>query len=145
MPVTIDPVFGRLLQKSSWWSGEVNWPHGPDRVGVMVFRAPEEPTEKDRVAFMAIREAYVTLQPKIADALFSLWRSARSSARQSDVCSSDPAKLMALLRLECVCIERSAIVELLYEGNGGLFAVRVAGGTVTPRAFDGGPRSEGAA
>jgi hypothetical protein len=141
--VTNDAVFGRLLQKNSWWSGEVNWPHGPDRVGVMIFRAPEEPTEKDRRAFVAIREAYVTLLPQISEALFSLWQSACSNARQSDVGSSDPGELMALLRLECVCIERSANVELMYEGRGGLFTVRVAGGTVTPRAFDGGPRSEG--
>jgi hypothetical protein len=138
-------VFGRLLQKNSWWFGEVNWPHGPDRVGVMIFRAPEEPTEKDRGVFVAIREAYVTLLPKIAEALFSLWRLAPSNARQSEVRFSDPATLMALLRLDCVCIERSAIVELMYEGNGGLFTVRVAGGVVTPRAFDGGPRPGGAA
>jgi hypothetical protein len=138
-------VFGRLLQKNSWWSGEVNWPHGPDSVGVMIFRAPEEPTEKDRGVFVAIREAYVTLLPKISEALFSLWRSAPSNARQSGVRSSDPAELMALLRLECVCIERSAIVELMYEGNVGLFTVRVDRGAVTPGAFDGGSRPGGAA
>jgi hypothetical protein len=137
-PITNDPVFGELLLNSAWWSGEVEWPHGPSRTGVMIFRAPEKPNEEDRRAFAAIRETYSELQPKIAQALFSLWEAVPPNANQVGARPSTPAELLALLRLECICIDPSARVELLYEGNGGLFTVGIEEGNVLPHAFDGG-------
>jgi hypothetical protein len=137
--VVDDPVFGRLLFHSAWWSGEAAW-HGASRIGVMIFREPEEPNETDRKAFVAVRDSYALLLPKISHALFSLWEA--SSANRASAGVRNSAELFALLHLECVCIERSGSVELLYEGNSGLFTVRVDEGNVQPGAFDVGAGSQ---
>jgi hypothetical protein len=132
-----DPVFGRFLKRKPWWSGEADWPHGTKRIGVMIFGASQKPTDKDRRAFAAVRDAYPTLLPRISQALFSLWESAPPSARGATSSPANPAELLAQLRLECICIEHSATVELLYEGAVGLFTVRIEDGNVQPGAFDG--------
>jgi hypothetical protein len=128
-----DPIFGRLLHKNAWWSGQAEWSHDLGAVAVMIFRAPREPTEQDRRAFLTARSSYSELLPKISRAVFSLWESASAGA--------DPTtaeKLFKRLHLECVCIDRSGSVDLMYEGDVGLFTVRIDHGNVSPRTFDGG-------
>jgi hypothetical protein len=131
-----DPVFGRLMRKISWWSGEAGWPHERGRVGVMIFRSPAAPTEADRRAFTEVRANYSILLPRISAALFSLWESAPRDGRDAGSSPGSPAELLSLLRLECICIEASAMVQLLYEGKIGLFTVRIDGGNVQPHAFE---------
>jgi hypothetical protein len=128
-----DPVFGRLSRKSTWWSGEAQWPHEPGVVGVMIFSDSEAPTERDRRAFLGVRSVYAKLLPEISRAVFSLWEAASAGA--------DPAtseQLFKRLHLECLSIDPSGSVDLMYEGDVGLFTVRIDAGNVRPRTFDGG-------
>jgi hypothetical protein len=78
------------------------------------------------------------LLPQISEALFSLWELAASSTHDASAPPANSAEFLALLRLECICIERSAIVELLYEGMDSLFTVKIKDGSVYPGALDGG-------
>jgi hypothetical protein len=126
-----------VLKANPWWSGEADWPHGPSRIGLMIFGSPLGPTDEDRGAFAGIRDAYPELLPKISRAVFSLWEAAPPTARDPAFHPASPAELMALLHLECICFDRSAMVELLYEGNVGMFTVGIENENVQPKAFQG--------
>jgi hypothetical protein len=102
----------------------------------MIFSGSEEPTEQDRRVFLAARSAYSKLLPEIARAAFSLWESASAGADRGGVTTAE--LLFGRLRLDCVCIDRSGSVDLMYEGDVGLFTVRIDNGNVRPRTFDGG-------
>jgi hypothetical protein len=56
--------------------------------------------------------------------------------RKKDPSPRDPAALLARLRLECICIDDTGAVELLYEGDGALFTARIEGGKVRSAAID---------
>jgi hypothetical protein len=103
----------------------------------MIFSGPKEPAEEDRRAFLAVRSAYAELLPEISKAAFSLCQSASAGADHLGS-QSTPAQLFSSLRLDCVCIDSSGSVDLMYEGDVGLFTVRVDNGVVRPRTFDGG-------
>jgi hypothetical protein len=103
----------------------------------MIFTGSDEPREQDRRAFLAARSAYLELLPEISQALFSLWTSVATGADHSDGPTASE-QLFQHLHLECVCIDRSGSVDLMYEGDVGLFTVRIDNGNVRPRAFDGG-------
>jgi hypothetical protein len=79
----------------------------------MIFRVPAVPNDADRRVFTTIRDSYSRLLPQISEALFSLWELAASSTHDASAPPANSAEILALLRLECICIERSAIVELL--------------------------------
>ena len=121
-----DPVFGLLSHKNTWWSGEAEWSHTSGPVAVMIFSGSGEPTEQDRRVFIAVRSAYSELLPEISQAVLSLWKSASGGA---DVITSE--QLFNRLHLECVCVDRSGSVDLMYEGSVGLFTVRVDNGMAT--------------
>jgi hypothetical protein len=105
----------------------------------MIFSGPSEPTEQDRRSFLAVRSTYLELLPEISRAVFSLWEAASAGAHPTT-----SERLFSAVHLECVCIDSSGSVDLMYEGDIGLFTVRIANGNVKPRAFDGGkfPRVE---
>ena len=128
-----DVVFGRLSHKNAWWSGEAQWPHEPGLVPVMIFRDLESPTESDRRAFLGVRSVYSELLPEISRAVLSLWEAA--SAGTDPVTSEE---LFKRLHLECLSIDPSGNVDLMYEGDVGLFTVRIHNGYVRLRTFDGG-------
>jgi hypothetical protein len=101
----------------------------------MIFSGSEKPTERDRRAFLAARGAYSELLPEISKAVFSLWESAGADQSGGPTTSE---LLFSRLHLECVCIASSGSVDLMYEGDVGLFSVRIDDGNVRPRTFDGG-------
>jgi hypothetical protein len=103
----------------------------------MIFSGSKRPAEEDHRAFLAVRSAYAELLPEISKALFSLWQSASAGTDQRGR-PSTPDLLFGSLRLDCVCIDPSGNVDLMYEGEVGLFTVCVDNGIVRPRTFDGG-------
>jgi hypothetical protein len=134
-----DPVFGRLSLKNTWWSGEVGWQHERGRSNDFSGAGCAKRRGSPRL-YNDSGQLLEAATPDIGGAVFAV-ELAASSTHDASAPPAKSAEFLALLRLECICIERSAIVELLYEGIGSLFTVKIIDGSVYPGAFDGGSPS----
>src|SRR5688500_18400740 len=72
-PTCLDPLFGELKHQHSAWSGSLqDGPLGQD-VSISIQTDGAEPSESHRAVFADLLARWSSLQPDIAEALFSLW------------------------------------------------------------------------
>ncbi len=139
-PTLTDAMFRVLTKQKHGWAGEVPWIDG-SQVSVIVERE-RGPNEEDRQAFAAVLSGYVSLVPRLSEALFTLWEpelgQAHWAASEAPRTAED---LWRVLKLDCVSVCESGRVRLMYAFAGdfwpdAMFELEVRDGQVTPVSLD---------
>ena len=141
-PACLDPVFGELKYVHGAWSGALQ--DGPLGNDVEVdIQGPEEPSENHRPAFAELLTRWSSLQPDIAEALFSLWSPhlAEWGGEEPPLVTSQDS-ILRYTTLDSVEIGPGPSIILRYGfveevgWDDAMFSVEVSGGRVSARSLD---------
>jgi hypothetical protein len=135
-----DTTFGTLTKRKHGWAGEAPWIDG-SQVAVIIQRE-RGPNEEDRKTFADFLSSYLSLVPRLSEALFTLWE---PEMRQPHWAASEVPRtaedLWKELELDGVSICESGNVLLAFAFAGdfwpdAMLTLEVSDGQVRPVSLD---------